>query len=761
MADSTGSLLKERKERETAERNAKEEEKIREATKEYVWEVREDDEKKMIELLGQEALEKLKTLWQEGPSGWKIHYHEESKNTDANQHTEAQVEQNDVKNMSGGLGGSRGGRGNRGGQGGGRAGGDNRKDVDPRFVVSKALASKEERTATHQLIRETFKGRLTTDTLEEVGSEDSNIKVSKVRIRWMSKDPSRMRYDHREAPKMDEHPPYIHFLLQKTNRESQDAMNLVARSLGLLRPGVGGSKALRDLSVAGTKDKRAVTVQKVAFRRGRRDIDDVWKLLNGVGKPAEAVGRGGRGGGQRGSRFGNAGGRQKSALDAIRSRGDRGIRVGHLEYAHEPLHLGMQQGNEFVIVLRDVQIGQRSTMDETINVLKEKGFINYYGMQRFGTSIISTHTVGLALLLNDFHKAVGLIMAPRPGDVEEAQEARKAYAQGDLEKFLKLMPNYNIAERSIVQRMLADKQGRNDWKGYFMAIPRGLRTMYVHAYQSYIWNRMVTERVKRFGLDKPVIGDLVFIDNTGEDEKKEDVVDSSQDLEVVEEDDQQDKQVHGGTFQQKKVKELENEEDVEQYSIHDIVMPLPGNEIQLSEKGWMAAVYKEMLAEDKMTPEDIGNSTVPEFALTGDYRKVLHLPRNVSYQLFRYRNANANLCQSDEDEILGIDAPNAKILYEGEEVEEGEYIAMLLRLTLGASAYATMALREVLKQDTSVAHQKELTERSDRSKNRNRSPAYRNEAVNKIQGKQIRTWGAPRGGEEELNEIEVKEPLVD
>lgn len=114
------------------------------------------------------------------------------------------------------------------------------------------------------------------------------------------------------------YPPFIHFTLQKTNRDTQDALQYLARTLHV---------PVRELSTAGTKDKRGVTVQRVALRRGNKTVEDVWKLANGV--PA-----------------------RHNADDAVRSRGERGVRTADFVYRKAALELGMLKGNAFVITLR-------------------------------------------------------------------------------------------------------------------------------------------------------------------------------------------------------------------------------------------------------------------------------------------------------------------------------------------------------------------------------------------------------------------------
>ncbi len=43
----------------------------------------------------------------------------------------------------------------------------------------------------------------------------------------------------------------------------------------------------------------------------------------------------------------------------------------------------------------------------------------------------------------------------------------------------------------------------------FLSLPRAIRVLYCHAYLDRIWNLAATERVRLFGADKVVVGDLI------------------------------------------------------------------------------------------------------------------------------------------------------------------------------------------------------------------------------------------------------------
>lgn len=80
--------------------------------------------------------------------------------------------------------------------------------------------------------------------------------------------------------------------------------------------------------------------------------------------------------------------------------------------------------------------------------LRDRGFINYYGMQRFGTAAIPTHAIGLALLRSDWALAVHLIMLKRDGEAEDIAFARQLFSEGKIKQALQTIPRRAVAERA-------------------------------------------------------------------------------------------------------------------------------------------------------------------------------------------------------------------------------------------------------------------------------------------------------------------------
>lgn len=90
-----------------------------------------------------------------------------------------------------------------------------------------------------------------------------------------------------------------------------------------------------------------------------------------------------------------------------------------------------------------------------------------------------------------------------------------------------------------------------------------------------------------------------------------------------------------------------------------------------------------------------------DYTLNGSYRKILHLPKELSWTVMRYTDPDVSLAQSDEDKLLGFDPPAVD--------QDGRFMALQIQLTLGTASYATMALREITKTDTSSHYQMNLT----------------------------------------------------
>lgn len=134
--------------------------------------------------------------------------------------------------------------------------------------------------------------------------------------------------------------------------------------------------------------------------------------------------------------------------------------VGNFQFKPETLKLGHLRGNRFRIAIRQISV-DTAVVEESLNTVKEKGFINYYGLQRFGNSAaIPTFLIGKALLQGKWSEAVELILKPRDGDLEFLQKAREFWwTTRDAEGARKLLHRTN---NSIEAKLLFGLAKHND-----------------------------------------------------------------------------------------------------------------------------------------------------------------------------------------------------------------------------------------------------------------------------------------------------------
>ncbi|CAI2166675.1 12705_t:CDS:10 [Funneliformis geosporum] len=356
----------------------------------------------------------------------------------------------------------------------------------------------------------------------------------------------------------------------------------------------------------------------------------------------------------------------------------RGMKLGNFEYVKDPLKLGDLGGNHFVITLKNIQVGNEEIITKAMDSLQSHGFINYFGMQRFGTSSIPTFHIGRSLLQNNWEEAIDLIMKPRPGDRQDLQIARQHWIENhDPKKALELFPKKCIAETYILNYFTKTGQIK-DYAGAFATIPRNLRLMYVHAYQSYVWNSIVSERIRIYGCDAPIVGDLVIID---EDPNAN-----------INDDDLIDDSVIVNTDDKKEIKvKILTEEDLKNYSIFDVVLPLPGYSV-VYPNNVIFEKYKELMWKDRLDPREMRRSN-KDFSLSGSYRKLMGKPSDLSWKFFKYDDSNVSLALTDIDLLDGKSEPESLTVFAAER-------AVAINAVLQASKVCQKVFKQLVNSET-------------------------------------------------------------
>ncbi|MEK0426705.1 MAG: tRNA pseudouridine synthase, partial [Planctomycetota bacterium] len=179
---------------------------------------------------------------------------------------------------------------------------------------------------------------------------------------------------------------------------------------------------------------------------------------------------------------------------------DRSMQVEYLGQIPRPFHAKDIQANRFEIRLRKIATSQCQRLDRNADWLGRFGAINYFDDQRFGSIGESGELIGMHWCKLNYERALYIALAEqnphdRPREKEQKEILRTYW--GQWEKCKAMLDRSH--RRSIVTYLLDHPV---DFKRALALVRLDLRSIYIAALQSWIWNRWVSTLIDRFNEQK-------------------------------------------------------------------------------------------------------------------------------------------------------------------------------------------------------------------------------------------------------------------
>uniref|UniRef100_H0WGF9 Pseudouridylate synthase 7 homolog n=1 Tax=Otolemur garnettii TaxID=30611 RepID=H0WGF9_OTOGA len=317
------------------------------------------------------------------------------------------------------------------------------------------------------------------------------------------------------------------------------------------------------------------------------------------------------------------------------------FKLGNFSYQKNPLKLGELQGNHFTVVLRVLQVGMQT----------RKGLPRSPGVSL--CQLLTRSRLAVCLLDKLFNRSFSF-----PAEKGYLVKCREEWAKTkDPAAALRKLPVKRCVEGQLLRGL--SKYGMKNIVSAFGIVSNDLRSTLVRVLNGDEWVDIELMKILSLSL---IFLHLLF------------------------------------TYKFAATATYIEEEDVNNYSIHDVVMPLPGFDV-IYPKHKIRDAYREMLTADNLDIDNMRHK-IRDYSLSGAYRKIIIRPQNVSWEVVAYDDPKIPLFNTDLDNLEGKPPPVF--------ASEGKYRALKMDFSLPPSTYATMAIREVLKMDTSIKNQTQL-----------------------------------------------------
>jgi tRNA pseudouridine13 synthase len=452
------------------------------------------------------------------------------------------------------------------------------------------------------------------------------------------------------------------FSLLKKNIDTIGALEYISRLL---------HRNQKMLKFAGNKDKRAITTQRISS----------YNTL-----PGEIISM------------------------TKNKRWNKNIEISNFSFSDKELRLGQLKGNQFCVCFRFIEGLKdiKNDLDLITKSLNDKGFVNYFGMQRFGIGNIPTHIIGKCVIKKMWKEAfINIISTDKMMEAmkQAGLETRDLYKEiFDLEDknkqmsiisdILLILPKFSTESKLLINYK---KTGKNSFQSSFKSLSKQLQILYPHSYQSYIWNLTVSYRLKKYGR-KLIIGDIVKKHESLYQEKNQE-----EDFDIPDDDNENENKKK---LEENKVEKCDkifsdnfdyiNEDNINKYKFEDLVIPIVGYEI-FYPKNDIKDFIIELLKKDDLSFKDFEYQAV-NFNATGYFRKVVEKPiSKLTYEIVQH---------DDPDEDLQTPYYNIE---PHPQPKGNKYTSVRFVFQLPQSTYATMLFRELTKSSSAGTYQASLS----------------------------------------------------
>lgn len=253
------------------------------------------------------------------------------------------------------------------------------------------------------------------------------------------------------------------FILEKTGITTFDAINIISKKINI---------PFFEIGYAGLKDKHAITRQYISI-------------------PTQS---------------------------SIKFENTERIKLFFIGYYDKKIKLGNHEYNKFLITIRDIKNKEFKEITERAKNIRQYGLPNYFDSQRFG-NVIENEFIAKYIIKKNYEKAVKIYLTKYQSSEPKYIKNDKKRISENWNKFQNISIK-NWAFKRVIKKYLITK----NWLLAYKEIPANLRKIYIHTYQSYIWNECIKE-VLKLCVNKDnlytinyKIGSLLFYTNLTEEE---------------------------------------------------------------------------------------------------------------------------------------------------------------------------------------------------------------------------------------------------